>query len=141
MSAEQNKVIVERMFNEVINQRKSELFEELIAPTYVNYSMPTPTPGPEGLKQVLHMFYAAFPDMKITIHEVIAEGDSVASRGTWYGTHRGEFNGIPATGKQVAVDYIDIWRFKNGQAVENWVQMDMIGMLQQLGVMPTPAGA
>ena len=84
------------------------------------------------------MFLTAFPDFHVTLEDVIAEGDKVASRGVWRGTHQGNFMGIPATGKSVAVSYSDIWRFENGKAVENWVQMDMLGLMQQLGVAPAP---
>jgi steroid delta-isomerase-like uncharacterized protein len=113
----------------------------LIGTTYVNHSMPAPVPGPEGFRMVISMFRAAFPDLHITLEDVIGEGDKVATRGYFTGTHQGEFNGIPATGKQVKVSYIDLWRVENGKAVENWVQMDMIGLMQQLGVIPAPEAA
>ena len=87
------------------------------------------------------MFRAAFPDLHVTLEDVFGEGDKVATRGYFTGTHQGEFNGIPATGKQVKVSYIDLWRLENGKAVDNWVQMDMIGLMQQLGVIPAPEGA
>ena len=141
MSVEQNKPNLRRGFEEGINQNKLQLFEEVLAPTYVNHSMPAPVPGPEGFRMVIGMFRAAFPDLHITLEDVLGEGDKVATRGYFTGTHQGEFNGIPATGKQVKVSYIDLWRLENGKAVDNWVQMDMIGLMQQLGVMPTPEGA
>ncbi len=138
MSTEQNKALVRRGFEEGINQGKLDYFDQVLAPTYVNHNMPAPGPGPEAFKQVLAMFLKAFPDMHITVEDVITEGDKVATRGTWRGTHKGDFMGIPATGKSVSVTYSDIWRFENGQAVENWVQMDMLGLMQQLGVAPAP---
>jgi predicted ester cyclase len=141
MSTEQNKAMIRRGFEEGINQNKLHLFEEVMAPTYVNHSMPAPVPGPEGFKMVIGMFRAAFPDLHVTLEDVFGEGDKVATRGYFTGTHQGEFNGIPATGKQVKVSYIDLWRLENGKAVDNWVQMDMIGLMQQLGVIPAPEGA
>src|SRR5581483_2374856 len=96
--------------------------------------MPAPAPGPEGFKQVLEMFTSAFPDIHITIEDVIAEGDKVVTRGYFTGTHRGAFMNVPATGRTVKVSYIDIWRLANGQAVENWVQMDLLGLMQQIGL-------
>ena len=72
---------------------------------------------------------------------MLGEGDKVVTRGTFTGTHQGEFNGIPATGKKVKVSYCDIWRVENGKCVENWVQMDMVGLMQQLGVIPAPEAA
>src|SRR5262245_29030593 len=118
MSVEQNKNIVERAFAEGMTQTGLAIFDTIIAPTYVNHSMPTPGPGPEGLKQVVGMFIQSFPDFRVTLHDVIGEGNKVATRGTWTGTHQGDFMGIPATGKQVAVEFIDLWYLENGKAVE-----------------------
>jgi predicted ester cyclase len=138
MSTEENKNLVRRIFEEGINQNKPNVFDELIAPTYVNYNFPSPAAGVEGFKMVIGLFRTAFPDIQITLEEELAEGDKVSTRGYFTGTHTGDFQGIPATGKQVKVEYIDIWRVANGQLVENWVQMDQLGMMQQLGVIPAP---
>jgi predicted ester cyclase len=138
MSTEENKTRLRRGFEEGINQRKLDVFEELLAPNYVNHNMPAPAPGPAGFKQVMGMFLTAFPDMRITLEDVFAEGNTVGSRGYFTGTHQGEFMGIPATNKPVKVTYIDLWRIENGLSVENWVQMDMLGLMQQLGVVPAP---
>jgi steroid delta-isomerase-like uncharacterized protein len=141
MSQETNKALVRRVFEDAMNQRRLDLLDELIAPTYVNYDMPAPAPGPEGLRQVVSMFFTAFPDMQITLDDVIAEGDRVSTRGSFRGTHQGEFMGIPATGKVISVQYQDHWRLENGRAVENWVRLDLLGLMQQLGVVPTPGQA
>jgi len=130
-----------RGFEEGINQKRLDVFDELFTDEYVNYTFPAPAPGPEGFKQVMGMFFAAFPDMHVAIEEQVAEGDKVASRGTFTGTHTGEFMGIAATGRPVSVSYIDVWRFRDGKAVENWVQMDMLGLMQQLSVVPAPEPA
>lgn len=84
------------------------------------------------------MFKAGFPDLHATVETAIAEGDQVATRGYITGTHKGPFMNIPPTSKSIKVTYTDIWRIENGKAVENWVQMDMLGLMQQLGVIPTP---
>ncbi len=141
MSADENKAVIRRGFEEGMNQRKLQVFDETLAPTYVNHDLPTPSPGADGFKQVISMFLTGFPDLQVTLEDALAEGDKVATRGVLRGTHHGDFMGIPATGKPVPVQYIDIWRVEHGQAVENWVQMDMLGMLQQLGVMPAPGQA
>lgn len=130
--------MVRRMFEQGINQKNSKVFDELIAPNYVNHNMPAPGPGAEGFKQVLGMFTQAYPDFKVTLRDVLAEGDKVSTRGTGIGTHKGDFMGVKATGKRVEVEYIDIWRIQGGRFVENWVQIDMMGMMQQLGVAPAP---
>ena len=135
---EQNKALVRRIFEEGINQNKQGVFEELIAPSYVNHDVPAPTPGLEGFQMVIGVFLAAFPDMRVTIEEELAEGDKVITRGYFTGTHKGDFQGIPPTGKQIKVKYIDIWLVENGKLVENWVRLDELGMMQLLGVIPTP---
>ena len=136
MSADQNRETVRRIFEEGINNRNFTYFDEAIAPNYANHSMPAPSPGPEGLRQVVGTFVSGFPDMQITLEDLIADGDRVCTRGAWRGTHTGEFMGIPATGRKIEVPYIDIWRMENGKAVDNWVQMDMMAMMHQLGLMP-----
>lgn len=141
MSTEGNKAAVRRVFEEGINRGETAAIDELIGPAYVNHNLPAPAPGAEGFKQVIQMFRAAFPDLRATPEDVLAEGNQVATRGTFRGTHLGDFMGVAATGKQVAVAYIDIWRVENGKLVENWVQMDMLGLMQQLGAIPAPAQA
>ncbi len=84
------------------------------------------------------MFRTAFPDSHVMFEEELADGDSVIQRGYVTGTHQGEFQGIPPTGKQFKIKSIDIWHVMNGKAVENWVEMDMLDLMQQLGVIPTP---
>ena len=138
MSSETNKFLIRRIFEEGMNGGRPEVYDETIAADYVNYDFPAPAPGLEGFKIVDAMFKAAFPDMRVTIEDEVAEGDKVATRGYFSGTHKGEFMGIPPTGKTIKVSYIDIWRVANGRGKDNWVQMDMLGLMQQLGVIPTP---
>lgn len=131
---EQNKSLIHRFFEAGINQNELGVFDEIIAANYVNYNLTAPAPGPEGLRQVVGMFKTGFPDLHATVEAAIAEGDRVATRGYITGTHNGPFMNIPPTGKSIKVTYTDIWRIENSQAVENWVQMDMLGLMQQLGV-------
>ncbi|MBV9282520.1 MAG: ester cyclase [Chloroflexi bacterium] len=140
MSAEENAALIHRGF-EAMNTKDLDVFDEVLAPTYVNHDMPAPAPGPDGFKQVMAMFLRGFPDFRLTVEETLAQGDTVATRGYMTGTHDGEFMGIPATGKRVTVSYMDFWRLENGKAVENWVRLDQLGLLQQLGVIPTPEQA
>jgi steroid delta-isomerase-like uncharacterized protein len=138
MSTETNKRIIVGGFEEGMNQGNLAYFDQYATPTYVNHNMPVPGAGPEAMKMAVGMFKTAFPDFHVTIEEVLAEGDRVSTLGYFTGTHLGDFNGIPATGKSIRAGYIDIWRLENGQVAENWVQMDMMGLLQQLGVIPAP---
>jgi predicted ester cyclase len=139
MSTYNYKELVRRGFEEGINQQNFALFEENLAPNYVNHNMPAPEPGPTGLIMVVKGFFSAFPDFQVTVEDIVAEGDLVSTRGYFTGTHQGEFQGIPATGKAIKAGYIDIWRGENGKLVENWVQLDIMALLQQLGAIPAPA--
>src|SRR5688572_11527670 len=114
MSTEAQKTAVHRIFEQGLNEGQDSVFDELIAPTYVNHNMPAPAPGAQGFRMVTAMFKAAFPDMRVTLEDVLAEGDKVATRGYFSGTHQGEFMGVPASGKTIKVAYIDIWRVENG---------------------------
>ena len=93
--------------------------------------------GLEAYKQFISMYLTAFPDSRFTIEDLIAEGDTVVVRYTVRGTHQGNLMAIPPTGKQASVTAIGIFRIVNGIAVEEWVNMDDLGLLQQLGVIPT----
>ena len=132
MSTEQNKKIVLRIFSEGMTERKFQVFEELISENFINHSFPNSQPGPKGFKAIIQQFTSAFPDMKISVQGIIAEGETVATRGSLSGTHKGEFMGIAATGKKVRIEYVDFWKLSSGKCVENWVQMDIAGVLQQL---------
>jgi predicted ester cyclase len=133
MSSEHNKRIVRRIFEEAMNHGQTELYRELIHPEYVNHDFPAPVGGIEGFMIVDGMFRAAFPDFQVVVEDVVAEGDHVATRGHFTGTHRGEFMGMPPTGRTFHCTYSDIWRLEGGKGYENWVQMDMLGLMQQLG--------
>jgi steroid delta-isomerase-like uncharacterized protein len=93
----------------------------------------------ESTKRVFMMFREAFPDLKYTVEDVIAEGDKVVQRQTAHGTMTGAFQGMPATGKQATWTETHIVRFANGKIVERWADVDQVGMLQQLGLMPSPS--
>ena len=99
--------------------------------------MPGQAPGLEGMQQMMTMFLGAFPDLHSTIDVLMAEGDLVAGRMTTTGTHKGDFMGIPATGKQVKFTEVHIVRIANGKAVEHWGNSDDMAMMQQLGVVPS----
>ena len=141
MSTEQNKAIVRRVFDEIVNKGHLAVADELLAADYVNHDFPAPAPGAEGFKLVTTMFRSAFPDIVVTLEDEFADGDRVVTRGVFVGTHTGDFMGIPATGRAVSIKYLDIWRLENGKAKENWVQMDLLGLMQQLGVVPAPEQA
>jgi steroid delta-isomerase-like uncharacterized protein len=137
MSARENKTTVRRFVDEVQSGGNIDAIDELCSPEFVNHSAP---PGVlsncEGVKQLTAMFRQAFPDSYFTVEDMVAEGDKVATRKTFHGTHQGEFMGIPPTGQQVSIGLIDIVRIAGGQVVEHWSMVDNLGMMQQLGVIP-----
>ena len=140
MSTEDNKAVVRRFYEEVMNQRKRAVLDEVFDPNLVDHFAPPGTPGGlEGARQTLGMFLSAFPDLHFTVEDLIAEGDKVVARATMSGTQQGAFMGIPPTGKRVTMTGIDINRFVGGKSVEHWVEMDTLGLMQQLGVIP-PSG-
>src|SRR3970040_1027142 len=140
MSTEQNKALVRQMVEEIFNRGNMSRADEFLAPDFVDREeLPPGIPNDrEGTKQLVIMLRSAFPDFKATIHDIVAEGDKVVFRQTWSGTHKGEFMGIPPTGKSVSFGVIDIIRIAGGKFVEHWGQMDSMGMMPQLGAIPTP---
>jgi steroid delta-isomerase-like uncharacterized protein len=140
MSSETNKAVYRRFMEEIINAQALDRIPECIAADMVEHT-PGLSAGAAGAQRDFEAFLSAFPDMQITIGDVIAEGDTVAARYVWTGTHRGGFNGIAATGRQVQVSGLDFWRLRDGQCVEHWNQEDNLGLLQQLGALPMPGEA
>ena len=144
MLSETNKTISRRFFDEVWNKGNLPLLNELIAKNHVNSgpgTLPDLQTGPEGTKQVVTMYRNAFPDVRFTIDEQVAEGDKVVTRWTAEGTHQGELAGIPATNKTSTVTGVAVDRIVNGKIVESWGIFDQFGMMQQLGVLPMPEAA
>jgi steroid delta-isomerase-like uncharacterized protein len=141
MSTEQNKTLVRRYWEEVWNQGNLAVLDDLIATDFDGHPLPGEPDfgrGPAGQKQLVGMYRTAFPDLRMTIEDMTAEGDRVAVRWTARGTQTGEMMGIPATGKHTTVTGMFLNRLAGGKIVEGWGNFDALGMLQQLGVIPTP---
>jgi len=117
------------------------LVDESFAPDFINHDPMVAVGGAEGVKQLIASATGAFPDLHFTIEDMIAEGDRVTIRGTYQGTHQGDFMGIPATGKAATIPAIYILRMTQGKIAETWVVQDNLGMMQQLGVIPAPGQA
>lgn len=139
MSAQDNIAVVGRFVEEVINQGRLDVCDQIVAENFIELDpLPDQQQGRQGLKDVIAMMRAAFPDIDWKIDETIAAVDKVVSRFTWTGTHRGAFLGIPATGKPVTVNGVVIDRIANGRMADSRILMDTLGMMQQLGVVPSP---
>ena len=143
MTAEDNKALVRRFFDELCNERRLDVAEELFAAdhTYTDPSIPGVPPGPNGMKQTMGTYQTAFSDAHWTVEDMIADGDTVVTRWTGEGTHDADLQGIPPTGKHVTVPGMWIHRIAGGKITQSWNVWDTLGMLQQLGVIPMPEQA
>ena len=136
MSAEQQKMIIQRWVEEAWNNGNLAIADEVYSADYFLHDPTRPIHGPEALKQFVAAFHTGYPDIHATIEDMIAEGDKVVWRYTVRGTHKGEFMGIAPTSKPVTLTGILISRFADDKVVEDWNNYDALGMLQQLGVIP-----
>ncbi len=134
MDTEHNKSTYRAFIQQVFNEGRLDALDEFLAPSYVIRDAPPETPpGAEGVKSVVAMFRGAFPDLEITLDDVIAEGDTVAARSTLRGTHRGSLFGIAPTGKSVSITSLTMVRIVNGRLVESWIKNDTASLMNQLG--------
>jgi steroid delta-isomerase-like uncharacterized protein len=135
---ERNKAVIRRFVEEVQNGKDFDAYDELNDPDFVNLSSPPGVPSDrEGGKLFLQAFAQAYPDATFTINDMIAEGDQVVTRKTMSGTNTAEFAGVPATGRRVTLEYVDIMRVRDGRIVQHWNILDQFSWLTQLGVLPT----
>jgi steroid delta-isomerase-like uncharacterized protein len=140
LSTDENAAIVRRFAEEVITQGEMESAARFVWEDVVEQvPLPGQGPGLEGLKDILRAMRSAFPDLEFSIQEQIAQGDKVASRFEWTGTHSGQFLGVPATGRRVQVWGVVIDRLVQGRIKETRIIMDMLGLMIQLGLFPPPA--
>jgi len=139
MSADANRTLAQRFYEEVWNKGNLDAVTDLMTSDFVDHAAPPGFPtGPEGAKQVFIMYRNAFPDFRLSVEDLIAEDDKVVARWVTHGTHQGELMGIPPTGKAVTVTGIDVFRLAGGKIAEHWAEFDTLGMMQQLGVIPAP---
>ena len=140
MSAENNKALVRRFYDEAWNKHNPAVVDEIYAADWVDTSPPIPgiPQTRDGLKQFMGEYLRAYPDARITIEDQLVEGDRVVTRWTGRGTQTGELMDLAPTGKKVAVAGVQIDRLTGGKIVESWTLFDQLGMLQQLGAVPAP---
>lgn len=142
MSAEQNKALIRRFYEEVWGKGNLDVADDIFAGDYVRHDLRpgNPLPGAAGQKQIAADFRAAFPDLQSTIDLVVAEADLVVARWTVEGTHTGQWGNVPPTGKHAKFSGVNIFRIANGKVVELWNHRDDLGLMQQLGA-PIYAGS
>jgi predicted ester cyclase len=134
MTPKQNKLIVRRMNKEFIEGGNMNSFNEIFATDFINHTAPAGTPtGPDGVVYFFnHLRKPAFPDLKVIIHDQVAQDDKVTTRKSFHATHQGDFFGVPATNKNVVMEVIDIIRLRDGQFIEHWGILDTQGLMAQI---------
>ena len=138
MSIEENKAAFQKMI-ELQEHGDLDTVDQVMAPNWANHDgSPQPLRGPEGFKLLTLGFRSAFSDIRLEIEDMLAEGDKVAARWRFRGTNSGSFMGMPPTGKAVDVKATGIFRVVDGKVADNWVNLDFLGLMQQLGVVPAP---
>ena len=140
--SEENKALIQRFVEEASNKGNLDVADEVYSPNFVYHEPTGPVErGPEHVKNFVNMYLSAFPDGRTTIENLVAEGYRVAYRWTYRGTHQGELMDIPPTGREVTITGITIDRISGAKIEEEWNNFDQLGLLQQLGVVPTPGAA
>jgi steroid delta-isomerase-like uncharacterized protein len=138
---EENKAIARRIYEEVLNERRLDLLDELVKPDYIeHHPLPGQREGVDGLRDRYTMLIEGL-DARFTIEDIIAEGDRVVVRWTNHGTNIGDFLGAPATNKPFATEGIDVYRVEDGKLAEHWHVVDVYGQMVQLGQLPVPGGS
>ena len=142
MSLEQNKALVRRFCEEVWNKGNVDTVMDIFATDYVRHDLRpgNPLAGPEGQRRIAQDFRAAFPDLRMNVDLLIAEGDMVVVRWTTQGTNTGQWGKVPPTGKHAVFSGVNIFRIRDGKVVELWNHRDDLGLMQQLGA-PVYAGS
>ncbi len=138
MSTEENKAIVRQFFEEGPSKGNLSIADELLSPDFAIHVPLPASPGIEGINEVITTCRAAFEHLNVTIEDIIAEGNNVVARFTARGIHKGNFMGLPATGKPITMTGIEIFRIKDGKIIELWGEVNLLGLMQQLGIIPSP---
>ena len=139
MSADENKALIRRIVTLFTKETIDEYLSHYAPDAKLHFLPPGLPPGREGAKLFYQMFLSAFPDARVRVDNLTAEGDRVAETFVLDGTHTGPFQGIAPTGKRVKVTGLTLMRIQNGQIVERWSEADFLGLMQQIGAVPSPA--
>jgi len=133
-----NKSVVRKFEEEFKNKANHAIVDELMAPAFQGRGFGPAAIDREGLKQLGKAVSSAFPDVRVTVESIIAEGDLVVTRCSVAGTHKGAFNGVPATGKKVQFTEMHMYQLKGGKIVAQWSNVDVLAILMQIGAVPAP---
>ena len=138
MSQEQNKQVFRTVVEQAYSKGNVEVLDTAFAPNFVEHQAGIMPPTAEGVKRSIAFLRGAFPDLTLTIEEIVDSGDKTWARITARGTHQGPFMGLPPTGKPVTITVMDVCRFENGQIVEHWGVADQLALMAQIGALPRP---
>lgn len=136
MSTEENKAIVRRFFEEGPSKGNLGAADDLLSPDFAMHVPLPASPGVEGINEVITACRAAFEHLNVTVEDMVAEGNTVVARFTARGVHKGNFMDLPATGKPITMTGIEIFRIKDGKIIELWGEANLLGLMQQLGIVP-----
>jgi steroid delta-isomerase-like uncharacterized protein len=131
----ENKALVRRYYDEVLTGRDRSVLGQLLDPSFVSHVSGGPDVGAGAYAAAVEATFAAFPDLVVTVHDQVAEDDKVATRWSATGTHDGDFAGVPASGRLVTVTGIHVHRVRHGRLAEHWEELNMLGVLRQLGML------
>lgn len=137
MGVAENKAAVQRMFDALNANDLDGVIDAATDDIVVHTAIPGIAPGREGFRDLISLYLSAFPEQHIDLHELVGEGDRVMARHTHYLTHGGDFAGMPPTGKKAVVDGLELYRLRDGRLAEMWHHDDFLGLMQQLGAIPT----
>ena len=141
MAVVTNEQLFQRYFDECANGGNLDLCDEIFAADYQHHDPANPDPrpvvGPQGVKAHLESLKGGFPDLIFDVEDTISDGDQIIVKWTARGTNTGDYFGMPATGTSIEISGMNTWRTRDGQAIEGWVNRDDMGLLQQLGVIPS----
>jgi steroid delta-isomerase-like uncharacterized protein len=138
MTPETNKALTRQFMERAFNQGDLTIVDDALAPQGIDHQEPLGTDFAKHLKEAITMLRTAFPDLHFEIHDMLAESEIIAFRSTMTGTHRGPFQGIPPTGKQISVAHMHFVRYVNGKTADLWHVWDVAGLMRQLGAVPAP---
>ncbi len=142
-TSDEMKRIFLRFAHEAWDKGNTDVVYETFAPEYIAHSTDPAhdVHGADGHAEFISSFREAFPDVKVEVHHLVVEGDLIVAHMSWSGTHLGPYQGMPPTQRSISIQVVGINRFEGDKIVEAWGVVDMLGMLQQLGVIPAPSGA
>ena len=138
MSVQENSAVIRRWID-TWNNQDLDAAADLLAPDYLRHDANLPdVNGPTAQLEFMSGIFSAFPDLDLQVEQLIAQDDLVVARASVRGTHQGDFLGVPATGNEVSFESMEVWRLDAGRIAEQWVVMNVMGLFQQLGAIPSP---